>query len=150
MRGVARGQGSGPQFDHLGIAVEDLELTVGLYSSGLGLPLRGIEVVADQKVRVAMLALGEGNIELLEPTEPNSPVAAFLGKKGQGIHHLAIRVGDIRAALEQARAQGMTLIDAEPRRGAGGRLVAFIHPRSTAGVLVELVEEKEAHFPGDD
>jgi methylmalonyl-CoA/ethylmalonyl-CoA epimerase len=97
-------------------------------------------VVEDQGVRVAMLPAGEPRIELLEPTGEDSPVAKFLKKRGPGIHHLAVRVPDIRAALARLKDQGARLIDAEPRAGAGGCLVAFVHPQSAGGVLLELVE----------
>lgn len=126
--------------DHIGIAVTDLEAGLSVYTAGLGLELAEIEEVQEQGVRVAMLPLGEGKIELLEPTSPGSPIARFLEKKGPGIHHLALLVEDVAASLEKARQAGLELIDEIPRRGAGGSLVAFVHPRSTGGVLVEFCQ----------
>jgi methylmalonyl-CoA/ethylmalonyl-CoA epimerase len=106
----------------------------------LGLEIDATEEVAEQGVRVAMLPIGETHIELLEPLHPNSPVGKFLAKRGPGIHHLAIEVEDIRAALVDLARNGARLIDKEPRAGAGGCLVAFIHPSSMNGVLLELVQ----------
>jgi methylmalonyl-CoA/ethylmalonyl-CoA epimerase len=108
----------------------------------LGLSVLHTEEVAEQGVRVKMLPIGETQIELLEPLSPDSPIAKFLDKRGPGIHHIAIRVDDIEQALAQFKAQGARLIDESPRMGAGGCLVAFIHPSSGNGVLLELVQEK--------
>ncbi|MDX6528590.1 MAG: methylmalonyl-CoA/ethylmalonyl-CoA epimerase [Blastocatellia bacterium] len=110
------------------------------YRDALGLEVSEPEEVADQKVRVAMLPIGESRIELLEGTSDDSPIARFLEKRGPGIHHIAVRVDDIRAALANLKEKGARLIDEEPRKGAGGCLVAFVHPSSTGGVLLELVE----------
>lgn len=128
------------RIDHLGIAVESLDEALQAYTAGLGLELAGREEVEEQGVRVAMLPTEAGRIELLEPTRPDSPIARFLATRGPGLHHVALEVEDIHKALEQAQAAGLRLIDATPRRGAGGSLVAFIHPKSLGGVLVEFVE----------
>ncbi len=111
------------------------------YRDMLGLDVAETEEVAGQKVRVAMLPIGESRIELLEATSADSPISRFLEKRGPGIHHIAVRVDDIRAALADLRAKGARLIDEEPRQGAGGCLVAFVHPSSTGGVLLELVQK---------
>jgi LAO/AO transport system kinase len=126
--------------DHLGIATAKVEDGLSFWQKALGLPLKGTEEVAEQQVQVAMLPLGEANIELLEPTSDSSPIAKFLSKRGPGIHHLAVRVDDICAILSSLKENGTRLIDNEPRVGAGGCLIAFIHPSATNGVLVELVQ----------
>jgi methylmalonyl-CoA/ethylmalonyl-CoA epimerase len=126
--------------DHIGIATNGLEAAASIYAEALGLSVAEIEEVASQKVRVAMLPLGESRIELLEATSADSPISKFLEKRGPGIHHIALKVPDIRAALAILKSKGARLIDEEPRHGAGGCLVAFIHPSSTGGVLIELVE----------
>jgi methylmalonyl-CoA/ethylmalonyl-CoA epimerase len=131
--------------DHIGIAVERLEDAMGFYQTTLGIPLAEIEEVADQKVRTAIFPTGEGRVELLEPTSPESPIAKFIAKRGPGIHHMAIRVADIKAKLAELEAQGVQLIDREPRVGAGGHLIAFIHPKATGGVLLELTQP--CHLP---
>jgi methylmalonyl-CoA/ethylmalonyl-CoA epimerase len=128
--------------DHIGIAVSNLEETLKVYTEILGLKLSGIEVVEDQKVRVAFLPIGDTEIELLESTQPDGPIAKFIEKKGEGIQHIAFRVEDINAALEDMRKKGVRLIDEQPRYGAGGAQIAFLHPKSTHGVLVELCERK--------
>jgi len=110
------------------------------YRDALGLDVTDPEEVAEQKVRIAMLSIGESRIELLEATSADSPISKFLEKRGPGIHHIAVQVDDIRAALAKFREKGARLIDEEPRRGAGGCLVAFVHPSSTGGVLLELVQ----------
>jgi methylmalonyl-CoA/ethylmalonyl-CoA epimerase len=130
------------KLDHVGIAVESIDEALKLYSGLLGLDLKGSEVVEDQKVRTAFLPLGDTEIELLEATDPESPIAKFIANKGQGVQHLAFRVDDIDAALDEARAAGIRLIDEKPRYGAGGARIAFLHPKSTNGVLVELCERK--------
>jgi methylmalonyl-CoA/ethylmalonyl-CoA epimerase len=131
------------KIDHIGIATRGIEETAGLWLKALGLSEFDTEVVADQKVRVAMLAVGESRIELLEATSPDSPIARFIEKRGPGIHHLAISVADIQSAIAQLKANGARLIDEQPRLGAGGCLVAFVHPSSTGGVLLELVQNRE-------
>ena len=125
---------------HLGIAVKDLEAPKKLYSETLGLKLKGEEVVAAQKVKVSFIQVGESNLELLLPTQDDSAVAKFLENKGEGFHHLALEVEDIHAAVEELKAAGVKLIDETPREGAHGALVAFIHPKATYGLLVELVQ----------
>ena len=110
------------------------------YLDALGLHVTETEEVAEQKVRVAMIPIGESRIELLEATSADSPIAKFLEKRGPGIHHIAVRVDDIHVALAELKRKGARLIDEEPRKGAGGCLVAFVHPSSTGGVLLELVE----------
>lgn len=126
--------------DHIGIATRQLDEALTLWQDALGLKVDHTEEVTEQGVRVAMLALGETKIELLEPLSPNSPVGKFLDKRGPGIHHIAVRVSDIRATLAQLKEKGTRLIDEIPRVGAGGCLVAFVHPSSANGVLLELVQ----------
>lgn len=128
--------------DHIGIAVSNLEESIKFYQDVLGLELHGTEVVEEQKVKVAFLPIGDTEVELLEGTEPDSPIAKFIEKKGQGVQHIAFRVENIEAALEEMRAKGMRLIDEKPRYGAGGAKIAFLHPKSTNGVLIELCERK--------
>jgi methylmalonyl-CoA/ethylmalonyl-CoA epimerase len=108
----------------------------------LGLELHGTEVVEEQKVRVAFLPVGDTEIELLESTDPEGPIAKFIEKRGQGMQHIALRVDDIDEALERMRQKGVRLIDEKPRYGAGGARIAFLHPKSTGGVLVELCERE--------
>lgn len=131
------------KIDHIGIATSGIAEVADFYREALGLNIEDVEEVAEQKVRVAMLPIGESRIELLEPTTSDSPISKFLAKRGPGIHHVAIQVEDIRESLEKLRQKGARLIDEEPRSGAGGCLVAFVHPSSTGGVLVELVENRE-------
>jgi len=128
------------KIDHIGIATRGIQDALTFYRDALGLDVIETEEVADQMVRVAMLPLGESRIELLEATSEDSPIARFLEKRGPGIHHIALRVDDIRAVLANLRGKGARLIDQEPRMGAGGCLVAFVHPSSTGGVLLELVQ----------
>lgn len=125
--------------DHVGIAVPDLNAALETWRR-MGLADVEIEEIPDQGVRVAMLPLGEGKIELLEPLSEESPVARFLARKGPGIHHVAFRVADIEESLQTAKEQGFELIDTVPRRGAGGARIAFLHPRSVDGTLVELCQ----------
>jgi methylmalonyl-CoA/ethylmalonyl-CoA epimerase len=126
--------------EHIGIATHNIEDALAFWRDALGLRVAETEEVAEQQVRVAMLPLGEPRIELLEPTSESSPVAKFLEKRGPGIHHIAVRVDDIRATLQSLKEQGARLIDETPRTGAGGCLVAFVHPSAAGGVLLELVE----------
>lgn len=128
--------------DHIGIATRELNEALGLWRDVLGLEVDSTETVAEQGVRVAMLPIGETHIELLEPMSQDSPVGRFLEKRGPGIHHVAIKVNDIRASLAHLKEKGARLIDETPRRGAGGCLVAFVHPASTNGVLLELVQHE--------
>ena len=125
---------------HIGIAVESIEQWIGFYRDVLGLDYGGFEEVPEQKVRVAFLTIGESSIELLEPTSDESPIAKFLEKRGSGIHHIAIQVDDIEAALARHREAGARLIDNEPRIGAHNMKIAFIHPKASGGVLLELCE----------
>jgi len=127
---------------HLGIAVESLASAIPVFQKLLGCGPESEEVVADQKVRVAIFQVGESRIELLEPTAEDSPIHRFLAKRGQGIHHLTLTVPDLPKALADLEGGGMRLVDRQPRTGAGNELVAFLHPSSTSGVLIELVEEK--------
>ena len=131
------------KIDHIGIATSRIAEVADFYRDALGLKVEDVEEVTEQKVRVAMLPIGESRIELLEPTTSDSPISRFLDKRGPGIHHVAIQVGNIRESLRKMKAAGARLIDEEPRKGAGGCLVAFVHPSSTGGVLVELVENHE-------
>ncbi len=128
------------KIDHLGIATKGIDEALSFWVDALGLENIHTETVEDQKVRIAMLPLGESRIELLEPTSDDSPISKFLEKRGGGIHHIAIEVEDIEAALAKLKAQGARLIDEIPRIGAEGCLVAFIHPSSANGVLLELVQ----------
>jgi methylmalonyl-CoA/ethylmalonyl-CoA epimerase len=126
--------------DHIGVATRSIEESLKFWRDSLGLEVKHTETVEEQGVHVAMLPVGEPRVELLEPTDESSPVAKFLEKRGPGIHHVAVRVADIRAALARLKAKGARLIDEEPRVGAGGCLVAFVHPSASGGVLLELVE----------
>ncbi|MFO7948827.1 MAG: methylmalonyl-CoA epimerase [Candidatus Fermentibacteraceae bacterium] len=128
------------RIDHIGVAVESLEEALPFYRDMLGLSLLGTEEVADQKVRVAMLAVGESRIELLEPTSDDSPIAGFLAKRGQGIHHIAYAVEDASTAVEELKEKGVRMIDESPREGAGGARIAFVHPRASGRVLTELCQ----------
>lgn len=129
------------KIEHIGIAVRSLDEAIAAYRDGLGLKVAGFEESVEDGVRIAMLPIGESRIELLEATDAASPVARFLEKRGPGIHHIAVRVEDIDEALGRLRASGARLIDDAPRAGAGGTRVAFVHPDSTHGVLLELVED---------
>jgi methylmalonyl-CoA epimerase len=128
------------KIDHLGIAVRSLDRALEFYRDQLGLDVSLRETVAHEKVNVAMLPLGEPRIELLEPTETESVIGKFLDKRGEGLHHIAIRVPDLNASVERLRASGAKLLN-EPRAGAGGHLYVFVHPSSTGGVLIELIQE---------
>lgn len=128
------------KINHLGIATKAIEETLKFWEDSLGLENVHTEVVEDQKVRVAMLPIGESRIELLEPTSDDSPISKFLEKRGGGIHHIAVEVDDIVAAIAKLKENGMRLIDESPRIGAEGCLVAFVHPAASGGVLLELVQ----------
>ena len=130
------------KIDHLGIAVHSIAEARTLYEKILGLPCEGEETVESQKVRTAFFAVGEVHIELLEPTSEESPIAKFLAKNGEGIHHVAYRTDDIEGQIKQARAGGCRLIHETPIAGAGGKMVAFLHPKSTHGVLMEFCAKK--------
>lgn len=127
--------------DHIGIAVKSIAESLKVYEA-MGLKFVGVEEVAEQKVRVAFLPIGEAEIELLESTAPDGPVAKYIEKNGEGIQHVALRVDNLEAALAEMKAKGVRLIDEKPRYGAGGARIAFVHPRSTGGVLLELSERK--------
>ncbi len=133
------------KINHIGIAVKSLDETIPFYRDNLGMALAGIEEVAEQKVRVAMLRVGESLIELLEPTSEDSPVAKFIEKNGAGIHHIAYEVADIEAALAKLCADGARMIDEKPRNGAHGTRIAFVHPKSSHGVLTELCQVAHHH-----
>jgi methylmalonyl-CoA/ethylmalonyl-CoA epimerase len=128
------------KINHIGIAVKSLEESIPFYRDQLTMPFAGIEEVAEQKVRVAMLQVGESMIELLEPTSDDSPVAKFIEKNGPGIHHLAYEVADIEVAIARLMAEGARMIDEQPRAGAHGTRIAFVHPKSSNGVLTELCQ----------
>jgi methylmalonyl-CoA epimerase len=129
--------------DHIGIAVSSLHESLSFWETSLGMELHGIEEVTEQHVRTAFLPIGDTEIELLEPTSPESSVAKFIEKRGEGLHHMAIRVDNIEAALADLKAKGIQLIDETPRNGAGGARIAFVHPKATHGVLLELCERKK-------
>lgn len=128
------------KINHIGIAVKNIENAVPFYRDILGMNFEGTEEVAAQKVRVAFLQVGESRIELLEPTSPDSPVAKFLEKNGEGIHHLAYEVDNLETALAELRAKEVRLIDQSPRKGAHGASIAFVHPKASGGVLTELCQ----------
>ncbi|HPF61866.1 MAG: methylmalonyl-CoA epimerase [Gemmatimonadetes bacterium] len=127
-----------PTIAHLGVAVSSIDEALAFYRDVLGLEPRDTEEV--DGARIAHLTFGESEVELLEPAEADSPIGRFLARRGPGIHHVCYRVGDLDAALAACRAQGYTLIDEVPRTGAGGRRIAFIHPKATNGILIELTE----------
>lgn len=131
------------KINHIGIAVKSLEASLPFYRDTLGMTFEGDEVVAEQKVKVAFLAVGESRIELLEPTADDSPVAKFLEKNGEGVHHIAYEVEDLIAALAGLQQDGVRLIDETPRCGAHGTSIAFLHPKATGGVLTELCQPGE-------
>ncbi len=125
---------------HLGYAVEDIEAASRFYSENFGVEPTEPEVVEEQGIVATMFRVGESMIELVQPTRPDSPVGRFLERRGEGVHHVAYEVGDIEAALRELKRSGVELVDEEPRAGAGGTRVAFVHPKSAFGVLTELVE----------
>lgn len=128
--------------DHIGIAVKNLEESLKFYTEVLGLKAMGTEVVEEQKVRVAFIPCGDSELELLESTSPDGPIAKFIEKNGEGIQHIAIKVDNIQATLAELKEKGVRLIDEKPRYGAGGASIAFLHPKATGGVLLELSERK--------
>jgi methylmalonyl-CoA/ethylmalonyl-CoA epimerase len=128
------------KIDHLGIAVNSIDEGKNFWSDVLGLEFEGAETVDAQKVTTAFFPVGESEVELLESTAPDGPVAKYIEKRGQGIQHVAFRVADIEAALAELKEKGIRLIDEKPRHGAGGARIAFLHPKATNGVLVELCE----------
>jgi methylmalonyl-CoA/ethylmalonyl-CoA epimerase len=135
---------------HLGIAVKSLEEAIPVFETLLGKEPASRESVDDQKVRVAVFEVGESRIELLESSAPDSPIARFMSKRGPGIHHLTLTVPDLARSLRDLEAKGVRLIDREPRVGAGNERIAFLHPSSTAGVLIEFVEEKDKQRLGSE
>lgn len=131
------------KIDHIAIAVHSLEEALKVYRDLLGLELKGVEQVPEQGVRIAFLPVGESRIELLEPLSAESPVAKFLEKRGEGIHHICFEVEDLEKTLQDLANKGVKLIDEQPRIGAHGRKMAFIHPKSLHGVLLELYQKEE-------
>lgn len=126
--------------DHIGVAVKSLDETLKFYQDVLGLKLQDTEVVEEQKVKVAFLPIGDTEVELLESTEEDGPIAKYIAKKGEGMQHIAFRVENIEEAIEDMKSKGVRMIDEKPRYGAGGAKIAFCHPKSTHGVLVELCQ----------
>ena len=131
------------KIDHLGIAVNSIEEGKNFWTDVLGLEFHGTETVEEQKVTTAFFEVGESEVELIESTTPDGPVARYIEKKGQGMQHVAFRVEDIDAALKELKEKGIRLIDETPRKGAGGAKIAFLHPKSTSGVLVELCQRDD-------
>ncbi len=129
--------------DHIGIAVKSIDAAKKLYHDLLGLDDAGSETVEEQKVTTAFFPVGDTEVELLESTAPDGPVAKYIEKRGEGVQHIAFRVENIEAALAELKEKGIQLIDEKPRRGAGGAKIAFLHPKSTYGVLVELCERED-------
>jgi methylmalonyl-CoA/ethylmalonyl-CoA epimerase len=127
--------------DHIGIAVRDLDAAIAFYSAAFGVKLEHRETVTEQGVEEAMFRVGESWIQLLRPLGPDTPVGKYIEKRGEGVHHVGYGVSDLKSVLDHLKAEGLQLIDAEPRPGSRGTMVAFVHPRSVGGVLVELVQE---------
>jgi len=130
------------KIDHLGIAVKDIAEAGKLFRNVLGLKLSSTETVEEQNVGTAIFSLGDVGVELLESTSPDGPVARFIEKRGEGIQHLALQVDDLEKAIEELKAKGIRLIDEQPRKGAAGTRIAFLHPKSTFGILIELIEKR--------
>ncbi len=131
------------KIDHLGIAVQSIEEAKKLYQDILGLEFAGTETVAEQKVTTAFFPVGDSEVELLESTHPEGPIAKYLEKRGEGIQHIAFRVENLEEALAELKEKGIKLIDEKPRQGAGGAKIAFLHPKATHGVLIELSERQD-------
>jgi methylmalonyl-CoA epimerase len=131
--------------DHVGVAVEDIEAALALYRDTLGMPLVHRETVTEQGVDAALLDVGTGHVELLQPMGPDTPVGKFISRRGTGLHHVAYRVRDVQQTLEQLATSGLRLIDEQPRIGIRGWHVAFLHPASTGGVLTELVQPADGN-----
>lgn len=129
------------RINHVGVAVKDLDEAIRFYGENLDLEIEGIEEIKEQKVKVASIPLGKSRIELLQPTDPDGPVTKFIEKRGEGIHHIALEVERIELSLQKLRERGVQLIDEKPRIGTRGMKIAFLHPRSTKGVLIELCEK---------
>jgi len=128
------------KIDHIGIAVKNLDETISFYRDVLGLEVGGTEIVEEQKVKVAFLPVGDSEVELLESTTEDGPIAKFIERNGEGLQHVAFKVENIKEAIEYMESKGMRMIDKEPRYGAGGAKIAFVHPKSSHRVLVELTE----------
>jgi len=128
--------------DHIGVAVKSIDAAKHLYSELFGLAHAGSETVAEQKVTTAFFPIGDTEVELLESTSPDGPIAKYLEKKGEGVQHIAFRVENLEEAMAELKAKGVQLIDEKPRHGAGGAKIAFLHPKSTFGVLIELCEKE--------
>jgi methylmalonyl-CoA/ethylmalonyl-CoA epimerase len=133
------------KIDHIGIAVRDLEAQIALYRDRLGMEFEGIEEVPTQMVKVAFFKVGDARIELLQSTSPEGPIAKHIEKRGEGMHHIAYEVADIRQAMAEAKEQGLQPLSEEPRPGAHKTLVCFLHPKATGGVLMELVQKPLDH-----
>jgi methylmalonyl-CoA/ethylmalonyl-CoA epimerase len=133
------------KINHIAIAVSNLEQAAKFYQEVLGLALSGVEVVAAQKTKVGFFNIGESNIELVQPSEPDSPLVKFLETKGQGIHHICFEVDDVEAEVKAYLEKGATMVDQKPRPGAHDTKVAFVHPKSSGGVLIELCELSKGH-----
>jgi methylmalonyl-CoA/ethylmalonyl-CoA epimerase len=133
------------RIDHIGVAVDDLDEAISLYRDRLGMPLQHRETVKQLGVEAVLLGIGDGHVELLRPALPDSPVGRFLERRGPGMHHVAYQTGDIDTALESVRESGLQLVDERARPGIMGSRVAFVHPKSTGGVLIELVEPAKDH-----
>jgi methylmalonyl-CoA/ethylmalonyl-CoA epimerase len=133
------------RIDHIGVATDDLDGAIALYEETLGMPVAHRETVESQGVEAVLLDVGEGHVELLRPLGPETPVGKYLEKKGPGLHHVAYSVDDIEGVLGRLKEAGIELIDSEPRAGIRDSRVAFVHPRSTGGVLTEIVEPAEGH-----
>jgi methylmalonyl-CoA/ethylmalonyl-CoA epimerase len=133
------------RIDHIGVAVEDLDEAIALYEQRLGMPVQHRETVEEQGVEAVLLGVGESHVELLRPLGPDTAVGKFLARSGPGLHHVAYGTDDIQSALDAMRGAGLQLIDEQPRIGIRGSRVAFLHPKSTGGVLTELVEAPEGH-----
>lgn len=129
--------------DHIGVAVKSIEDARKFYEDVLGLKIHGMEEVAEQKVRTAFIPVGDTEVELLESTAPDGPIAKYIEKNGEGVQHIAFRVDNIEQALADLKAKGVRLIDETPRRGAGGAKIAFVHPKASFGTLVELCERED-------
>jgi methylmalonyl-CoA/ethylmalonyl-CoA epimerase len=127
------------RLDHIAIVVENLEAALGVYRDALGLPFAHVETVPEQNVKIGFLPVGDSEIELLEPTGPDSGIGRYLAQRGEGLHHICVEVDDIAATLADLKAKGVKLIDETPRRGVHGK-IAFVHPKGTHGVLVELIQ----------
>ncbi len=131
------------KIDHIGIAVKSIEKAKHLFENILNLKIIGEEIIEEQKVRVAFIPLGDSELELLESTSPDGPIAKFIEKKGEGIQHIAFKVNNLESILDELKEKGIRLIDEKPRYGAGRAKIAFLHPKSTNGILIELCERDE-------